>query len=118
MLSTWPRFGKMSFVLAAVCLATLTPGYAQRAEKPDNTRKLVRKVAPKYPPELKKHNIGGVVRLSVVISPNGSVDKVSTLGGNAALADAAVVAVKQWRYVPAVASSVADVQFDFIPTKD
>lgn len=119
MLSNLSRSCKVLCSVALVCLSALTPYVqAQKVEKPDNTRKVVRKVAPKYPPELKRHGIGGVVRLSILVLPNGSVNKVSTLGGNPALADAATLAVKQWKYVPADSPTTADVQFDFVPGKD
>ena len=85
---------------------------AQNAPSP---RKLVYKVAPKYPRELKQNEIGGVVRLSVSISPNGAVAKVSPIGGNPVLVDAAMVAVKQWKYVPADRPTTTEVQLDFVP---
>ena len=86
-----------------------------RAQNIPSSRKLVYKVAPKYPRELKQNEIGGVVRLSVSISPNGSVGKVTPIGGNPVLVDAATVAVKQWKYVPADHPTTAEVQLDFIP---
>jgi outer membrane biosynthesis protein TonB len=52
-------------------------------------RKLVYKVAPKYPRELKQNAIGGVVRLNILIGPNGSVSRISPIGGNPILVDAA-----------------------------
>jgi len=85
---------------------------AQNAPSP---RKLVYKVAPKYPRELKQNEIGGVVRLSISINPNGSVAKVSPIGGNPVLVDAAMVAVKQWKYVPADRPTTTEVQLDFVP---
>jgi TonB family protein len=86
-----------------------------RALNTPSSRKLVYKVAPKYPRELKQNEIGGVVRLSVSISPNGSVGKVTPIGGNPVLVDAATVAVKQWKYVPADHPTTTEVQLDFIP---
>jgi TonB family protein len=86
-----------------------------RAQNAPGLRKLVYKVAPKYPRELKQNEIGGVVRLSVSISPNGSVGKITPVGGNPILIDAATVAVKQWRYVPADHPTTTEVQLDFIP---
>src|SRR2546423_13567193 len=70
----------------------------QAAEK---TRKLIYKVAPVYPPDLKRFAIGGTVRLDVRISPQGTVRTVSPVGGNPALVEAAVTAVKKWKYTPA-----------------
>lgn len=80
-------------------------------------RKLVYKVAPKYPRELKQNAIGGVVRLSISISPSGSVGKISPIGGNPILVDAATLAVKQWKYVPADHPTTTEVQLDFIPSQ-
>jgi len=80
-------------------------------------RKLVYKVAPKYPRELKQNAIGGVVRLNILIGPNGSVSRISPIGGNPILVDAATLAVRQWKYVPADHSTTTEVQLDFIPSQ-
>lgn len=87
------------------------------AQNTPTLRKLVYKVAPKYPRELKQNSIGGVVRLSVSISPNGSVGKISPIGGNPILVDAATLAVRQWKYVPADHPSTTEVQLDFVPNQ-
>ena len=88
------------------------------AQNTPTVRKLVYKVAPKYPRELKQNAIGGVVRLSISISPNGSVGKISPIGGNPILVDAATLAVKQWKYVPAEHPTTTEVQLDFIPNRE
>ncbi len=92
--------------------ATVLPVGSQNSP---TVRKVVYKVAPKYPPELKQNAIGGVVRLSISINANGSVGKVTPIGGNPILVDAATVAVKQWKYIPAEHPTNAEVQLDFIP---
>jgi TonB family protein len=74
----------------------------------ESVRKLIFKVAPVYPAELKRFYIGGTVRLDVKISPQGTVRTVSPIGGNPALVEAAVAAVKKWKYAPA--SSDTDTQ--------
>jgi len=85
---------------------------AQDAKSP---RELIYKVAPKYPSELKQNEIGGIVRLSISISPNGSVGKVSVIGGHPVLVDAAIMAVKQWKYKPADHPTSAEVRLNFVP---
>ncbi len=85
------------------------------AQNTPAARKVVYKVVPKYPPELKQNGIGGVVRLSVSVKPNGSVDRIRPIGGNPILVEAASTAVKQWRYAPTDRSTTTDVQLDFIP---
>jgi TonB family protein len=87
------------------------------AQNTPSLRKLVYKVAPKYPRELKQNAIGGVVRLSISISPNGSVARISPIGGNPILVDAATLAVKQWKYVPADHPTTAEVQLDFVASQ-
>ena len=42
-----------------------------------------------------------MVRLQVDISANGTVESTQLLGGNPILGQAAMVAVKQWKYAPA-----------------
>ena len=104
---------------AAVCVILL--GYLSmasiEAQNTPSLRKLVYKVAPKYPRELKQNSIGGVVRLSISINPNGSVTRISPIGGNPILVDAATLAVKQWKYVPSDHPTTTEVQLDFIPSQ-
>lgn len=98
---------------------------AVKAEKRDKTekngrnekteRKLVYKEVPVYPAELKSHYIGGIVRLKIGISARGAVDTVTPIGGNPALTEAAVAAVKKWRYAPATSGTTMDVEFTFNP---
>jgi len=103
---------------AAICLghlliATLAP--AQSSEK--TTRKLLTKVEPGYPPDLKRARIGGIVRMDVVVSPRGSVENVSVIGGNPILVDTAVKAVKKWKYATADYETVIRVNVNFDPSK-
>jgi len=64
-------------------------------------RKLIYRVDPVYPQDLKRFYIGGTVRLRVVVSARGTVESVVPLGGNPALVDSSIAAVKQWKYTPA-----------------
>jgi TonB family protein len=61
---------------------------------------LLRKVAPVYPPEARRAGTEGIVHLSVVIGRDGAVKDVVLLGGESALAKAAIDAVRQWVYKP------------------
>jgi TonB family protein len=85
----------------------------EKAEKSE--RKLIYKEVPVYPAELKSHYIGGKVRLKIGISPRGTVETVTTMGGNPILTEAAVAAVKKWKYVPAASATTIDVEFTFNP---
>jgi protein TonB len=61
--------------------------------------RLAQSVAPKYPAETRSE---GTVILKAVVDENGKVEGLRLVEGNAALATAAIQAVKQWRYRPYV----------------
>ena len=102
----------LCLVLLSVCLGAATPVSAQQA---DSGRKLLRRVEPKYPDDLKRHDIGGVVRLSIEVTPQGSVRKIAPIGGNPILLEAAMAAVRQWKYAPSDSTQTLEVKIDFIP---
>ena len=57
-------------------------------------------VAPEYPEIAKRAGVEGVVVLEAVIDVSGRVDQVKVLNSVTLLNDAAIRAVKQWRYTP------------------
>ena len=61
---------------------------------------LIHDVAPQYPPEAGRARIEGAVVLMAVIGKDGSVQDVRVESGLPILAQAAIDAVKQWRYRP------------------
>ena len=61
---------------------------------------LIHDVAPTYPPEAGRTRIEGTVVLLAVIGKDGSVQDVQVESGVPLLAQAAIDAVKQWRYKP------------------
>ena len=61
---------------------------------------LIHDVAPQYPPEAGRARIEGTVVLMAVIDKDGSVKEVRVESGLPILAQAAIDAVRQWRYKP------------------
>jgi len=57
-------------------------------------------VRPKYPPEAKAARVSGTVRLRAVVAKDGSVKTLNVVSGDAQLAEAALEAVRQWKYDP------------------
>lgn len=55
---------------------------------------------PKYPKEAKKKKITGTVVLQATIEQNGGVSDLSVVSGDVTLADAAVDAVRDWKFDP------------------
>ena len=88
---------------------------ADEATSNRTPRKLIRKVEPVYPQDLKRRSIGGVVRLDLKISASGNVEKIAIVGGNPILADSAAQAVKKWQYAPASSSSSMLLNLEFNP---
>src|SRR5215831_11170091 len=86
-----------------LCLFACAAGVplAAQSEEGAAERKVVTRVEPKYPPTLERLYIGGVVRLQVNIAANGTVESAQIMGGNPILGQAAIAAVKQWKYAPA-----------------
>lgn len=94
------RVARTGLLLCLVAGVVSAPLFSQ-SEEGANERKVLTRIEPKYPPTLERMYIGGVVRLQVDIAANGTVEGAQLLGGNPILGQAAIVAVKQWKYAPA-----------------
>jgi TonB family protein len=97
------------FVLC-FCAMSALPGRAQNA---DDSVKPVKRVVPEYPAVLSRMGLGGVVRLQVNVSPDGTVQEIAVKGGGAILADAAIKAVKQWKFPANGQKKTVDVVVEF-----
>jgi len=62
--------------------------------------RLIHKVAPEYPKKARKKRVEGVVRLHAIIGKDGRVYDLEVVSGDPLLTDAALKAVRQWRYEP------------------
>src|SRR6266567_3289961 len=63
--------------------------------------RLVKSVPPVYPPFAKSSRVGGDVILDALIDSNGNVTELKAISGPAMLRQAAMDAVKHWKYEPA-----------------
>jgi protein TonB len=61
---------------------------------------LVYKVVPTYPAVARAARVAGTVVLQATISRNGTIENLRVVGGSELLRQAALDAVKQWRYRP------------------
>ncbi len=107
------RFLLVFFVLMMAALVSTLPLAAQSSDSSD--RKVLTRVEPEYPDALKRLYIGGVVRLEVVVAPNGTVKSTKLLGGSPILGQSTMKAVKQWKYAPAAADETLTVKLEFDP---
>jgi TonB family protein len=103
-------------IMAAATLARPVSTQAQEEVKAaELTRKARIKVAPEYPAVARGMNITGIVKLAVVVAPNGTVKNAKVVGGHPILVNAAMNAMKQWRFEPAPTESRGTVEFKFQP---
>ena len=99
-----------------LCLFACAVSGALFSQSKDATeRKVVTRVEPKYPPTLERMYIGGIVRLQVDIAADGTVDGAQVIGGNPILGQAAIIAVKQWKYAPATHKTQQVERLEFDP---
>jgi len=61
---------------------------------------LIHKVQPQYPPLARQARIQGVVVLQALIGKDGSIQNLHVVSGHPMLTNAALEAVKEWRYKP------------------
>ena len=65
------------------------------------TAKLLKSVSPVYPPTARSQRISGDVKLDALIDESGNVSATQIISGPTLLHQAAITAVKQWKYQPA-----------------
>jgi periplasmic protein TonB len=63
--------------------------------------RILKRVLPQYPWQARVRGISGRVLLEVLLGPDGAIRHITVLRSVALLDDAAVRAVKQWRFSPA-----------------
>jgi len=102
-------------LLASFSLLTAAIAPASHAQSENQKRKLIYRVEPEYPSDLRRIGIGGYVRVDATISPSGTVEDATVAGGNPILAEAAVKAVKKWKYAPLDSRTKANLIFHFSP---
>jgi periplasmic protein TonB len=62
--------------------------------------RIVNRTTPIYPPLARQTRISGTVRLHAIIAKDGTVQQLEVLSGHPLLVQAALDAVRQWRYQP------------------
>jgi periplasmic protein TonB len=87
---------------APVNVAPPPPPPPNRLPRPSSMMQgyLVHRVEPIYPPLARAARIQGQVRLQAIISRAGRIENLQVLSGHPMLVQAAIDAVRQWRYRP------------------
>ena len=105
----------MTLRFGVLILSMLAAMFAANPASAQDNRKVKVSVDPTYPDLARRNNIRGVVRVQVVIAPDGNVKDVRVLGGSPVLAQAAVDAVKKRKYEPAANETTTILKFEFAP---
>lgn len=103
-------------LIVAVVLFTGLFARVSAAQSPgDAERKVIVRIAPVYPELAKRMHVSGVVKLEVVIRPNGNVRSTKVVGGNPVLIQAASDAIYKWKFEAAAVETTEVIQLTFEP---
>jgi TonB family protein len=87
--------------------------FSQETNQEATKRKATAKVPPKYPPLARQLKLSGKVRVEVIVSPDGHVKGTRIIGGNPLLAEAALDAIRMWRYETGAKETTELVEIEF-----
>jgi TonB family protein len=89
----------------------------ENASKQDSTRKVQTRISPDYPDVARRMKIGGVVKVQLVVAPNGAVKEAKVVGGHPLLAHAVMDAVRKWHYEACPQATTENLEFRFDPSQ-
>lgn len=92
------------FAIVVLMMAMVGSAFAREAKS---------KVTPTFPELAKRMNVTGVVKVEVVVAPNGSVKSAKATGGHPLLIDAAVTAAKGFKYESSPEETTEKIEFKF-----
>src|SRR6266436_6978092 len=81
------------------------------------TRKAISNPVPVYPEVAKRLHLVGVVKMIVVVAPDGRIKETRVIGGHPLLVSSVEETLKYWKYAPASTESTVQLEFNFRPYK-
>jgi TonB family protein len=103
----------------AIALIGLAATFMTRAlavdHPADSKRKIVSRVVPSYPQIARTMRLSGVVKIEATVSIDGKPKLVDVKGGHPALAQAAVEAIRSWRWESASHETKEPIEVTFDP---
>lgn len=81
------------------------------------TRKVKTQVSPTYPELARRMSITGVVKIQVKVDKSGTIKETKLIGGHPVLANAALDAIKRWKYEPGPEETTGIVEIRFAPNQ-
>jgi len=89
------------FMASSTTQPQLAPEQTSAAEDAEINTPL-EMIPPVYPKSAKQNNLEGTVVLQILVDKDGKVRRLQRISGDPQLAEAAIAAVRQWRYRPIV----------------
>ena len=99
----------------AQVLLALGLSFAGAGAHAQEARKALNNPTPVYPETARQFRLTGVVKVQIVISPDGQVKDVKVIGGHPVLVSAVQDTLKNWKYAPASSETTATLVFNFHP---
>ena len=79
------------------------------------SRKVIYNPAPVYPETAKRLRLTGVVKVQIVVGPDGHIKETNIIGGHPVLVGVVEEALKSWKYAPSSGETTAQLEFRFHP---
>jgi TonB family protein len=102
------RILRSALLATALCLSALN---LQAQEG----RRVISNPVPVYPETAKRLHLAGVVKVQIVIAPDGHVKETNVIGGHPLLVNAVEEALRNWKYAPAGSETTKQLEFNFHP---
>jgi len=78
-------------------------------------RKVMANPVPVYSETAKRFRLTGIVKVQIVIAPDGRVKETKIIGGHPLLVNSVEETLKNWKYAPASSETTAQLEFNFHP---
>ena len=101
------KWSSRAMLLVALLLTASALGYASE-------RAIKSRVPPVYPEIARRMHISGAVKVSATVDADGKVIDVKPVSGNSMLANAAIDAVRKWRFEPGTEQSTVELEINFV----
>ena len=80
-----------------------------------DARRAISSPVPVYPEVAKRLRLVGVVKVQVVVAPDGRIKETRVIGGHPVLMSSVEETLKNWKYAPASTESTLQLEFNFHP---
>jgi TonB family protein len=104
---------RLVYVVATGLLASAIVLAGSGSAQSASGRKVLQRVPPRYPELARRMHIEGVVKVQVVVGPNGAVKSTKVLGGSPVLVQSALEAVEKWKFEPSPVETTEMAAFTF-----